>query len=129
VSKQVISSEKAPKAIGPYSQAIRSGDWLFLSGQIPAEPVSGVITGDIQAQTHQVFKNISAILAEAGAGLPDVVKTTVFLKDMNYFAAMNEIYQSFFVKNPPARSCVQVVAIPKGALIEIEAVAIIGSGR
>ena len=126
MSNQFISSDKAPKAIGPYSQAIRNGDWLFLSGQIPADPVSGAIIGDIKAQTHQVFKNISAILAETGAGLQNVVKTTVFLQDLNDFAAMNEIYQSYFVKNPPARSCVQVVAIPKGALIEIEAIAMIG---
>jgi 2-iminobutanoate/2-iminopropanoate deaminase len=126
MSNQVISSEKAPRAIGPYSQAIRNGDWLFLSGQIPADPLNGSISGDIKAQTHQVFKNISAILAETGAGLQNVVKTTVFLKDLNDFAAINEIYQSYFVKNPPARSCVQVVAIPKGALIEIEAIAMIG---
>jgi 2-iminobutanoate/2-iminopropanoate deaminase len=129
MSNQVISSDKAPKAIGPYSQAIRNGELLFLSGQIPADPVSGSISGDIKAQTHQVFKNITAILAAAGASLQNVVKTTVFLKDINDFASMNEIYQSYFVKNPPARSCVQVAAIPKGALIEIEAIAIIGSSR
>jgi 2-iminobutanoate/2-iminopropanoate deaminase len=96
---------------------------LFLSGQLPADPVSGEISGDIKIQTHQVFKNISAILAEAGASLQDVVKTTVYLKDLAYFAAMNEIFSQYFGNDPPARACVQVAAIPRGALIEIESIA------
>lgn len=123
--KSVIKTEKAPKAIGPYSQAIRSGDYLFVSGQLPSDPLSGEISGDIEAQTDQVFKNITAILTEAGAYLHDVVKTTVFLKDINDFTAMNEVYNRYFIVDPPARSCVQVAAIPKGALIEIESIAIL----
>jgi 2-iminobutanoate/2-iminopropanoate deaminase len=123
--KKVIKTEKAPKAIGPYSQAIRSGEILFISGQLPTDPLSGEISGDIKIQTDQVFKNIAAILTEAGAYLHDVVKTTVFLKDINDFAAMNEIYNKYFLVDPPARSCVQVAAIPKGALIEIESIAIL----
>jgi 2-iminobutanoate/2-iminopropanoate deaminase len=120
---KAIKTEKAPKAIGPYSQAIRSGDYLFLSGQLPADPVSGEISGDIKAQTNQVFKNMAAILAEAGISLQHVVKTTVFLKDLNDFSVMNDVYRQYFDHDPPARSCVQVAAIPKGALIEIESIA------
>ncbi len=127
--KIVIQTEKAPKAIGPYSQAIRCGDYLFVSGQLPVEPASGNITGDIKTQTHQVIKNMSAILLEAGASLQNVVKTTVFLKDLNDFAAMNEVYLQYFDRDPPARSCVQVVAIPKGALIEIECIAMLSTGK
>ena len=126
--KKAIKTEKAPKAIGPYSRAIRCGDYLFLSGQLPADPASGEISGNIQAQTHQVFKNMAAILAEAGASLHDVVKTTVFLKDLTDFAAMNDVYRQYFDQDPPARSCVQVSAIPKGALIEIESIAVL-SGK
>jgi 2-iminobutanoate/2-iminopropanoate deaminase len=123
MTKKAIKTEKAPKAIGPYSQAIRSGAYIFVSGQLPADPASGEISGDIKAQTNQVFKNIAAILSEAGGSLRDVVKTTVFLKDLNDFAAMNEVYKQYFDQEPPARSCVQVAAIPKGALIEIESIA------
>ncbi len=127
--KIVIQTEKAPKAIGPYSQAIRCGDYLFVSGQLPVEPASGNISGDIKTQTHQVIKNMSAILLEAGASLQNVVKTTVFLKDLNDFAAMNEVYLQYFNRDPPARSCVQVAAIPKGALIEIECIAMLSTGK
>jgi 2-iminobutanoate/2-iminopropanoate deaminase len=123
--KRVIKTEKAPKAIGPYSQAIGSGEYLFISGQLPSDPLSGEISGDIRVQTDQVFKNIAAILTEAGAYLHDVVKTTVFLKDLNDFVAMNEVYNKYFLVDPPARSCVQVAGIPKGALIEIESIAIL----
>jgi 2-iminobutanoate/2-iminopropanoate deaminase len=125
MAKKAIKSEKAPKAIGPYSQAIRCGDFLFLSGQLPADPVSGEINGDIKVQTNQVFKNTAAILMEAGSTLRDIVKTTVFLKDLNDFGAMNEVYKQYFDQEPPARSCVQVAAIPKGALIEMESIAVI----
>jgi 2-iminobutanoate/2-iminopropanoate deaminase len=125
VQKNVISTEQAPPPAGPYSQAIRSGDFLFLSGQIGLDPAGGEISGDIKTQTDRVLKNMSAILASGGASLEDVVKTTVYLRDLNDFAAMNEVYQQYFNQDPPARSCVQVTAIPKGGLIEIESIAVI----
>ncbi|HSW57656.1 MAG TPA: RidA family protein [Dehalococcoidales bacterium] len=125
MSKRVIKTDKAPGAIGPYSQAIQYGELLFLSGQLPSDPSSGAIEGDIKTQTHRVLKNMAAILEAAGAGLNDVVKTTVFLKDLNDFSAMNEVYSQYFVTSPPARSTVQVAAIPRGALIEIESIAFI----
>jgi 2-iminobutanoate/2-iminopropanoate deaminase len=121
--KEAISSARAPKAIGPYSQAIKAGGFVFLSGQLPANPAGGEISGDIKAQTKQSLENIRAILSAADANLQNVVKTTVFLKDINDFAAMNEVYKQYFDHDPPARSCVQVAAIPKGALVEIEAIA------
>jgi 2-iminobutanoate/2-iminopropanoate deaminase len=120
--KKAVESEEAPRAIGPYSQAILSGNFLFLSGQLPIDPVNGEISGDIKAQTDQIFKNMAAILAEVGASLKDVLKTTVFLKDLNDFAAMNEAYKQYFAHEPPARTCVQVAGIPRGALIEIESI-------
>ena len=121
--KESISSPRAPKAIGPYSQAIKAGGFVFLSGQLPANPTNGEISGDIKAQTKQSLENIRAILSAADANLQSVVKTTVFLNDINDFAAMNEVYKQYFDHDPPARSCVQVAAIPKGALVEIEAIA------
>jgi 2-iminobutanoate/2-iminopropanoate deaminase len=121
--KKAVESEEAPRAIGPYSQAILSGNFLFLSGQLPIDPVNGEISGDIKAQTDQIFKNMASILAEVGASLKDVLKTTVFLKDLNDFAAMNEAYKQYFAHEPPARTCVQVAGIPRGALIEIESIA------
>ena len=121
--KEAISSARAPKAIGPYSQAIKAGGFVFLSGQLPANPANGEISGDIKAQTKQSLENIRAILAASDANLQSVVKTTVFLNDINDFAAMNEVYKQYFDHDPPARSCVQVAAIPKGALIEIESIA------
>ena len=121
--KESISSTRAPKAIGPYSQAIKAGGFVFLSGQLPANPANGEISGDIKAQTKQSLENIRAILAASDANLQSVVKTTVFLNDINDFAAMNEVYKQYFDHDPPARSCVQVAAIPKGALVEIEAIA------
>lgn len=121
--KQAINSARAPKAIGPYSQAIKAGGFVFLSGQLPANPANGEISGDIKAQTKQSLENIRAILAAADANLQSVVKTTVFLQDINDFAAMNEVYKQYFDHDPPARSCVQVAAIPKGALVEIEVIA------
>jgi 2-iminobutanoate/2-iminopropanoate deaminase len=123
MSKTVISTSKAPQAIGPYSQAVRAGNFLFLSGQLPASPVDGSISGDIKTQTRQVLENMRAVLEEGGSSLQDVVKTTVFVADLQDFAAMNEVYRQYFERDAPARSCVQAAAIPKGALLEVEAIA------
>ena len=122
--KEVITTEKAPAAIGPYSQAIRVGDLVFTAGQAAVDPEKGkLIDGGIEEQTRQTLRNIEAILKAAGSSMDQVVKTTVFLQDMGDFAAMNAIYASFFGDVPPARSTVQVAALPLGALVEIEAVA------
>ena len=125
--KTVISTSNAPSAIGPYSQAIKAGNLLFVSGQIPLDPATGNLIPEetIQAQTTQALKNLSAILAEAGATLDNVVKTTVFLKDMEDFAEMNRVYQTFFSTDCPARSAVQVGRLPKGVRVEIEAIAVL----
>ncbi len=118
-----IETVKAPAAIGPYSQAIKSGNLVITSGQIPIDPKTGELTGeDISAQTEQVIKNLSEVLKEAGCGLENVVKTTCFLKDMKDFAKFNEVYAKYFTGRP-ARSCVEVAALPKGALVEIEVIA------
>ena len=123
--KNVISTEKAPKAIGPYSQAIEAAGLLFASGQIPIVPATGeIVAGGIEEQTLQVLSNVEAILAAKGLGFSDVVKTTVFLSDMNDFATVNGIYAKAFVENPPARSCVQVARLPKDVKIEIETIAV-----
>ena len=120
----VISTEKAPKAIGPYSQAISVGDLVFTSGQIPLDPATQqMVQGDIRAQTERVMENLGAVLAAAGVGFDKVVKATIFVADLNDFAAVNEIYGKRFPKDPPARSTVQVAALPKGARVEIELVA------
>jgi 2-iminobutanoate/2-iminopropanoate deaminase len=125
-SKKVISTEAAPKAIGPYSQAVRAGNLLFISGQLPSDPKTGsIVGGDINIQTKQSIENIKAILAAAGASLGSVVKTTVFLKSMDHFGEMNQVYQQYFTGDAPARSTVEVARLPKDALIEIESVAII----
>ncbi|MBW1790401.1 MAG: RidA family protein [Deltaproteobacteria bacterium] len=122
--KQVILTKNAPAAIGPYSQAIRVGDLVFTAGQAAVDPERGkLIEGGIEEQTRQTLRNIEAILEAAGSSMNQVVKTTVFLKDMGDFAAMNAIYAGFFGDVPPARSTVQVAALPLGALVEIEAVA------
>ncbi|HEY4356377.1 MAG TPA: RidA family protein [Acidobacteriaceae bacterium] len=125
--KSAIATPDAPAAIGPYSQAIRSGDFLFTSGQIPLDPATGsMVEGAITEQTTRVMENLKAVLAAAGLGFAQVVKTTVFLKDMKDFAAMNEIYTRYFAPEgvtPPARTTVQVAALPKDALVEIECVA------
>jgi 2-iminobutanoate/2-iminopropanoate deaminase len=124
--KKTIQTDKAPAAIGPYSQAIRHGDMIFTSGQIPLDPLSGEIVGDdISTQTWQVLKNLSAVLEAGGAGLDQVVKTTCFLDNMDDFTAFNEVYQRSFSASPPARSCVAVDRLPKGVLVEIEALAIL----
>ena len=123
VSKEIISTDRAPAAIGPYSQAVRSGDLVFLSGQIPLEPVSGsVVAGGIEEQSERVLLNLQAVIEAAGCTLADVVKTSCFLADMNDFAVFNEVYGRFFVESPPARETVEVARLPKDALVEISAV-------
>ncbi|MCX7933683.1 MAG: RidA family protein [Planctomycetota bacterium] len=124
MAKRIISAAAAPKAIGPYSQAVAAGEWVFVSGQIPIDPATGTLVGgDIRAATEQALQNLAAILSAAGLGLEDVVKTTVYLENLDDFAAMNEIYAKFFPAAPPARACVQAARLPKGAAVEIEAVA------
>jgi 2-iminobutanoate/2-iminopropanoate deaminase len=125
--RTAVSTDSAPKAIGPYSQAVRAGQLLFISGQIPIDPATGnLIAGDIAAMTHRVFANIKAILAAAGGTLDQVVRTTVFLADMNDFAAMNEVYATYFGQPAPARSTVQAARLPKDARVEIDVIAILG---
>ena len=122
--KKIISTNEAPSAIGPYSQAVRSGSFLFCSGQIPLDPKSGqIVSGDIAAQTRRVLDNIAAVLRAEGFTFDNVVKTTIFLTDLGDFQTVNEVYSSYFKQGPPARSTVQVSALPKGAKIEIEAIA------
>lgn len=121
---KVISTENAPKAIGPYSQAIETNGMLFISGQVPIDPATGkIIEGGITEQTQQVMKNIGAILEAAGYSFSDVVKSTCLLSDMDNFAAMNAVYGSYYPENPPARAAFGVVRLPLGALIEIETIA------
>ena len=123
--KKVISTTKAPAAIGPYSQAIEANGMLFLSGQLPIDPATGNFPeGGVKEQTAQSFENIKHILAEAGLTTADIVKTTVFLADMSLFAEMNEVYASYFESDFPARSAVAVKALPKNALVEIECIAV-----
>ena len=127
--KKIISTSEAPAAIGPYSQAVRSGRLLFCSGQIPLDPKSGqIVSGDIGAQTRRVLNNIAAVLRAEGATFKDVVKTTIFLTDLGDFQTVNEIYGSYFKQQPPARSTVQVSALPKGANVEIEVIAVANEG-
>jgi len=122
--KQAISSGDAPKAIGPYSQAVKAGQLLFLSGQVPLDPATGqMIDGDIAAQTRRVFENLGAVLKAGGRSFADVVRTTVFLADMNDFAAMNEVYGQYFTEPYPARATVQVARLPKDARVEIDLIA------
>ena len=124
--KETISTENAPGAIGPYSQAVRTGNLVFCSGQIPIDPATGeFISNDVAEQTRQVLKNLSAVLEAAGTDLNNVVKTTVFLADMNDFTAMNEIYAEFFSDNKPARATVQAARLPRDARVEIECIAVI----
>lgn len=122
---KIISTEQAPTAIGPYSQATVVGNLIFTSGQIPLTADGQITEGGIEEQTHQVFRNLKAILSEAGASLQDVVKATVFIKDMNQFATVNEIYGSYFGDHKPARSTVEVARLPKDVLIEIECIAVL----
>ncbi len=126
--KEAIRTDAAPAAVGPYSQAIRAGQFVFTAGQIPLHPDGTLLEGDIQAQTRQVLNNLAAVLKAAGTGLDRVVKCTCFLADMNDFAAMNEVYSEYFEDTPPARSAVEVARLPKDVGIEIEAVALVGGG-
>ena len=124
MNKKVVKAEKAPAAIGPYSQAINSDCFIFTSGQIGVDPATGnFVEGGIEGQTRQVLTNLQFVLEAAGSDLDHVVKTTVFLQDMNDFAKMNVIYEEFFPTNPPARSTVAVASLPKNALVEIETIA------
>ncbi|ASW43182.1 RidA family protein [Clostridium isatidis] len=125
MNKEIVSTKNAPAAIGPYSQAIKLGEFIFTSGQIPINPVKGEMETEIKAATKQVIQNIKGILEEAGSSLDKVIKTTVFLKDMNDFAAMNEVYAQYFGDKAPARSCVQAAKLPKDAVVEIEAIAVL----
>ena len=124
MKKQIITSEQAPAAVGPYSHAVAAGPFVFISGQIPINRQGEMVPGDIVVQTVQVMENLKVILAAAGLSLNDVVKTTVFLKDMADFAEMNRVYGEFFPKNPPARSTLQVAGLARNAAVEIEAVAL-----
>ena len=125
MGKKVIETEKAPKAIGPYSQAIQAGNFLFLSGQIPINPKTGeLVKGDIRQQTRQVLENIKGVLESQGLEMGDVVKVTIFLKDIGNFNQVNEVYSIYFPSSPPARSTVEVAKLPRDAGIEIEAIAL-----
>ena len=125
MNKEVISTEKAPAAVGPYSQAVRAGNLLFLSGQVPLNPATGkLVEGDIQAQAAQVCKNLLAVLQSQGLGAEHVVKTTVFITDMSNVPLVNEVYKQYFTAPCPARSCVEVSALPLGVQVEIEAIAV-----
>ncbi|MBA9084331.1 2-iminobutanoate/2-iminopropanoate deaminase [Fontibacillus solani] len=126
MSKKIINSTKAPGAIGPYSQAVMKGNFLYVSGQLPVNAETGFMPENIQKQTKQSLQNVVAILEEAGSSLNDVLKTTVFLKNMEHFTEFNEVYKQFFAQDFPARSCVEVARLPKDALVEIEVVAILG---
>ena len=123
MSKKVIATEKAPGAIGPYSQAMRIGNMIFTSGQIPLNPATGEMVTEIAAATKQSLENVKAILEVEGATMDNVIKTTVFLSDMNNFVAMNEVYATYFPQNPPARSAVEVARLPTDAVVEIEVIA------
>ena len=125
--KEIIATDRAPQAIGPYSQAVRAGNLIFASGQIPIDPATGqFVSGGIAEQTEQVLKNLTALFEAAGVGLNQVVKTTVFLADMDDFTVMNEVYGRFFREAPPARATVQAARLPRDARVEIEAIAVLG---
>ena len=127
--KKIISTSDAPAAVGPYSQAVRVGSTIYCAGQIPLEPKSGqIVAGGIDAQTKRVMENIGAVLRAEGLTFENVAKTTIFLADLDDFQTVNEIYGSYFKQAPPARSTVQVAALPKGARVEIEVIAIAGGG-
>ncbi len=125
MTKKIVSTENAPKAIGPYSQAVMANGFVFCSGQIPIDPISGeLVTGSITEQTRQVLSNLAAVLEAARSSMDRVIKVTVFLKDMNDFKEMNEEYSKWFIENPPARAAVEVARLPKDVGIEIEAIAL-----
>jgi 2-iminobutanoate/2-iminopropanoate deaminase len=124
--KEIISTDKAPAAIGPYSQAVKAGGFLFLSGQIPLDPATmAVVAGSVSDQAERVMKNIKGVLESQGLDMSSIVKATVFIKDMNDFAAVNEVYAKYFPKDAPARSCVEVCRLPKDVLVEVEAIALL----
>ena len=123
MANEIISTQKAPGAIGPYSQAVRAGDMLFTSGQLGLNPETGVLAEGVRAQADQALKNLGAILHEAGLDYKDVIKTVVFIKNMADFKTVNEVYAQYFTANDPARSCVEVAALPMGGLVEVECVA------
>ena len=126
MAKKAIATEQAPAAIGPYSQAVRSGEMLYISGQIPLDPATGeVIEGNIQEQTRRVLENLKAILSEAGGDFENVVKTTVYISNMDEFLLINEVYASYFGDCPPARACVEVSRLPKNVGVEIDAIAVL----
>ena len=126
MGRTIIATKNAPAAVGPYSQGVIAGNLVFTAGQIPINPDTGsIVDGSIVEQTHQVMRNLKAILHEAGASLHDVVKTTVFLQEMDHFADMNSVYSQYFAGDPPARSTVQVSKLPLGVLVEIEAIAMV----
>lgn len=122
---RVVSTNQAPAAIGPYSQGIVVNNLFYSSGQIPLTSEGSMVEGDVAEQTHQVFRNLQAVLSEAGASLETVVKATVFIKDMNDFGTINEVYGEYFSNHKPARSCVEVARLPKDALVEIEVIALV----
>ncbi|MCB1125070.1 MAG: RidA family protein [Verrucomicrobiae bacterium] len=125
MSREIVQTPEAPAAVGPYSQAVKAGGFVFCAGQIPLDPVTGeLVAGDVTAQTERVLQNVKAVLAAAGSNLEQVVKTTVFLQDLGDFAAMNAVYARFFPNHPPARSTIQVAGLPKGARVEIEVTAL-----
>ena len=124
MAKEVIRTEKAPKPGGPYSQAIKAGNLIFIAGQLPVNPATSEITGDIKTQTRQCLENIKAVLSEAHTSMDNIVKTTVFLRSLNDFISMNEAYKEYFPNNPPARACVEVSGLGRGSLIQIEAIAV-----
>lgn len=124
MEKKIVSTTKAPGAVGPYSQAVKYGDMLYTAGQIALHPETGqMVEGGIKEQTHQVFANLKAVLEASGTGLENVIKTTVFIIDMNQFGDVNEVYGDYFAEDYPARSCVEVSRLPKDALVEIEVIA------
>ncbi len=126
-SKRVIRTDAAPAAIGPYSQAIAAGNLVFVSGQIPLDPATGeVVPGSVEDQVRRILDNLGAILKAAGSGMDRVVRTTVFMADLGEFPRMNEIYRGYFASDPPARSTVEVSALPKGVRVEIDAIAMVG---
>jgi len=125
MKKETVHTDKAPAAIGPYSQAIKTGSFVYTSGQIPIDPATGeIVAGGVEAQTACVLENLSEVLCAAGVGIKDVVKTTVFIKDMNDFSKINAVYAQYFEAPYPARSCVEAARLPKDVLVEIEAVAV-----
>jgi 2-iminobutanoate/2-iminopropanoate deaminase len=128
MKKQIIATQEAPKAIGPYAQAVRIGDLVFLSGQIPLDPATGqIVVGDSSEQTRRVMENLGAVLRAAGVSFSEVVRSTIYLVDLGQFAKVNEVYGSYFPTEPPARATVQVAALPRGASVEIDMIAYAGA--